>query len=349
MSAFFHPLSEQLLEKKHLFEKHQIAPDSLEAKKLIEAGYERIKQTLKAPKNAVISMMPSLQQALFRVYDHVFENAIKTGKTYILVPQTMPRLLLEKLEKLEKRGCILHFIKCHKDGTIDLEDLEKHLSYRTSLVTLCLADPLLGTIQEIKKIQEKLAPLDILLHVDVTYAIGKFDIDLKHIEADFVTFSLEAINSPHHAIVIGKELLEERMFYHDVQFFDTALYAAVHSECALSCALLRNYFVKQLNMIEGCSIFSHPPLSLPNCVIASFLGCDQEALLYLLEGLDASIGNGPFQDLKDMLLNIGHPFAFARSSLSFQLSEKMTKDSIDNLIEKIKCAVEKLRRASCHL
>lgn len=88
--------------------------------------------------------------------------------------------------------------------TMDLEDLEQLFSPRTRLVAITHVSNILGTVNPIKEIAQRVHAQGALICVDgVAYAPHRL-VDVQDLDVDFYAFSFYKVYGPHHAVMYGK-------------------------------------------------------------------------------------------------------------------------------------------------
>ena len=115
------------------------------------------------------------------------------------------RIIVSKLEHdsiygicnhLEKNGFIIDYVKNNEEGVIDFEDLKNLITPDTILVSICAVNSELGIRQPLKTIKQvinKESP-GILLHSDMTQAVGKVSTNLS--DVDLASMSGHKIYGP---------------------------------------------------------------------------------------------------------------------------------------------------------
>ena len=81
-------------------------------------------------------------------------------------------------------------------GQIDLDQLEQHLSERTALVSVMLANNEIGTIQPLAQIAELCARYSVPLHCDAAQAVGRIPVDVNRLNVDLLSFSAHKFYGP---------------------------------------------------------------------------------------------------------------------------------------------------------
>lgn len=97
--------------------------------------------------------------------------------------------IITPLGYLQKQGYKVSFVKLDENGLVDLDHLKELLKEPTILVTIGLVSSEVGLIQNINEISSLVKSIDknIIMHSDITQAVGKIDIDLSNI--DLASFS----------------------------------------------------------------------------------------------------------------------------------------------------------------
>jgi cysteine desulfurase family protein (TIGR01976 family) len=106
---------------------------------------------------------------------------------------------------LKRQGIVVKTWRLHPEQlTLRLEDLEPLLSPRTRLVALTHASNILGTINPIRAIADRVHAQGALLCVDgVGYAAHRL-VDVQDLDVDFYAFSFYKTYGPHYAVLYGK-------------------------------------------------------------------------------------------------------------------------------------------------
>ena len=89
---------------------------------------------------------------------------------------------------LQNEGYEVDFVNITKEGQIDLEHLKELLRDDTILVSVCMVDSEIGTIQPIEEINKLIKEKpNCFFHVDATQAVGKIPVTFD--QCDLMTFS----------------------------------------------------------------------------------------------------------------------------------------------------------------
>lgn len=108
---------------------------------------------------------------------------------HILVGATEHQSILGTTEQLALRGWEVEQIPCDSAGRISADQVASMLKDETQLACVQLANPVLGTIQPIRRIAEECHKRGVLLHCDATQAFGKIAVDASQLQADMISIS----------------------------------------------------------------------------------------------------------------------------------------------------------------
>lgn len=118
---------------------------------------------------------------------------------------------------LEKRGIVIKEWAIDRDSCeINLEDLDKVMSERTRLVAVTHASNILGAINPIKQIAERVHAAGAEIVVDAVAYAPHRAVDVTGLDVDYYIFSFYKTYGPHFAVMFGKydKLLELDGLYH---------------------------------------------------------------------------------------------------------------------------------------
>lgn len=121
----------------------------------------------------------------------------KIGKHIISTPLEHPAVL-RPLEKLSEEGFEVQYLSVDESGRIDLNELREAVRPDTILVSLMAVNNETGTITDLEeagKIIKEKNPKT-LFHTDAVQGMGKIRINVKKINADFLTASAHKFHGP---------------------------------------------------------------------------------------------------------------------------------------------------------
>jgi cysteine desulfurase len=271
-------------------------------------------------------------------------------------------------ESLARRGYEITWLDVDSDGLIDLRQLERAIRPETALVSLMWANNETGVLSPIAEAAGICRSNGTLFHSDAIQAVGKVEVDVSEIPIQFLSLSGHKFHSPKGiaALYINRKTRFNPFLLGGSQESgkrggteNTASIVALGKAAELTAAHfaeeeknvkpLRDRFEQRLlQSLPGIQLNGHPEKRLPNTSSLAIEGVDSEGMLMLLdkEGVCCSAGSActagslePSHVLKAM----GFSNDRARGSLRFSLSRFTTSAEIDQALEIIPRAIEKLR------
>lgn len=264
------------------------------------------------------------------LFSHYIDIIRQTGRTHILTLSGEQESILagiKRLEKFEVQGKIL---PVNENGQLTAETLQEHIRARSSLLSLSLAHPKTGVIQPVHDLIRICKENDVMVHLDISAAIGKLYFQLSDYDVDYITFSGTLLQT---AVPTGAILSKTpRWNAH------TPSYAQLSNLCtSLSLAFdkIETYAMEtgyQRDLLEenleklGAKIPYGAADRLPNVALAEFPDIHSEQIQHELKK-------------EAIFIDTHGPFA-----TSFVLSDETTREEITRLSETLPKIVEKLTR-----
>jgi cysteine desulfurase len=312
------------------FSPHRMGQELIAA---LDSRYQMIYDLVGAKETDQFVFTSSGAEAINQVFWSVFiEKARKEGKCHIIISSLEDAPTMQCAKRLEELGCTIKIAPANELGQIDVEKLAELINPRTALISVTMAHGLTGVIQPVEEIIRIAQEKKVLLHLDATYALGKYSFTL---ESDYLTFSGDRIHSVKGSgglfakegaplvpfILGGNEQGSLRGGSFDVPSF-MALSAAAQQTLlyldmmALEVVRLRDLFESSIN---GTVLYKDSP-RLPNTTTIVFEKVHQEALLYFLnrKGVYATIGGA----------YASHLSRIHESAISFSLSRMTTEEEV---------------------
>lgn len=127
----------------------------------------------------------------------VLKGILKPGSHYITTPFEHASVL-NTAKRLESNGVNVTYLKLDENGRIDLEHLKESITKDTVLVSIMHVNNEIGVIQDIEKISKIIRENSsrAKFHVDGVQSYGKFPIDVKKADIDFLTVSGHKFHGP---------------------------------------------------------------------------------------------------------------------------------------------------------
>ena len=317
----------------------------------LDTRYQMIYDLVGAKASDRFVFTSSGAEAINQVFWSVFvELARKERKTHFIISSIEDAPTMQCAKRLEELGCTVKIAPVNAQGQIDLSLLSQLINPRTSLISLTMAHGLTGVIQPVSEMIDIAKEKKVLLHLDATYAMGKFPLNF---DADYLTFSGDRMHSVKGSgglfasekaplvpfILGGNEQAGLRGGSFDIPSFMALSAAAQQSLLYLDMMALEVVRLRDLfeSVIEGRVLYQDV-LRLPNTTLIAFENVHQEALLYFLnrKGVYATIG-GSYS---------AHLSRIDETSVSFSLSRMTTEEEILRAAQIINEAVRALQVVS---
>ena len=257
-------------------------------------------------------------------------------------------------------------VKVHKDGRIDLDDLERKIDSHTVLVSIMYANNEIGTIQPIREVakiikevreQRKKDDPPLYLHSDACQAANYLDLHATRLGVDMLTLNGGKIYGPKQTgalyvkagIVLrplidggGQEqgLRSGTENVAGIVGFATALQHAQtdrHTEAERLKTLQQQFFTKLAEAVPKVVINGSLKYRLPNNLHFTIPGSDNERLLFELDeaGIQAAAGSAcsaSDETPSHVLKSLGLSDSEARSSLRLTMGRGTTSAHMERTI-----------------
>ncbi len=144
----------------------------------------------------------------------VLKGVLRDGDHLITSSYEHPSIL-KTLPYLQEEGVEFSLVKPDKNGIVQPEAVEKEIKKNTRLISIMYVNNELGTINPISEIAHLSHEKEILFHSDAVQALGKIELDVNNILADFLSMSAHKIYGPKGvgALFIRKGATLQPMIY----------------------------------------------------------------------------------------------------------------------------------------
>ncbi len=294
-------------------------------------------------------------------------------KNHIITSSIEHDAILETCRYLEKEGFTVTYLNVDKNGIIDKTDLKNHLTEKTALVSLMLANNEIGVIQPVEEFSETVHGFDktIIFHSDAIQAVGKIPINVKELGLDSLSLSSHKINGPKG---VGALYVREKVNFEPliqgggqeltirsgtenvpgiVGFGKASEISMINlKDNSQYLYSLRDFLIKRINEeISGKMLNGSLESRLPNNVNFTFLGVNGEDLLIKLDedGILASTGSACSanrQKESHVLKAIGLNHEEISGSIRFTLGIQNTIEDLEKTIIVLKNRITELRKFS---
>lgn len=290
---------------------------------------------------------------------------------HIITTKIEHHAILHTCDYLEKKGFEITYLGVDRDGMVDLEELKVAIRPDTILISIMFANNEIGTIEPIEEIGAIAKEKGVIFHTDAVQAFGQIPIHVDELHIDMLSASGHKLNGPKGiGFLYIRKGLKLRSFIHGgaqersrragtenvpgIVGLGAAVKRAMEmmEEKAKIETELRDYLIQRIESeIPHCWLNGHRTKRLPNNVNFSFLFIEGESMLIMLDGkgICASSGSACTSgslDPSHVLLAIGLKHEEAHGSLRLTLSEEITREEIDTVVEELKKIVARLRDMS---
>ncbi len=180
----------------------------------------------KARRELAIALCCSPEEVIFtssgsESNNMVLKGVLSTGDHLITSSYEHPSVL-KTLPYLKEVGIEFSLIKPDKNGIVQSEAIEMAIRKNTRLISIMHVNNELGTINPISEIAQISHEKKIIFHSDAVQALGKIELDVNKIPADFLSLSAHKIYGPKGvgAIFIRKGTTLQPMIYGGGQEFN---------------------------------------------------------------------------------------------------------------------------------
>ncbi len=290
------------------------------------------------------------------------------GKRHLITTAVEHSANIKFGESLEKRGCEVTWIPVDRAGQLDVHEIHEAIREDTAVVSVMTANNETGVIYPVEEIAAICRSKGVLFHTDAVQTPGKLKLDVKSMEADYLSLSAHKLHAPKgigilyvrkgvsfQPYVMGGEQEQGRRGGTEnvasmVAFGKAAEIAMASLDKDLGrIKALRDRMEEGIfNTIEGVSRNGAKKPRLANTSNLSFANCEAGAILLLLdrEGICASSGSACTTGSlapSHVLTAMGLTPELAMGAVRLSLSKYSTDKEIDHLLEKLPEIIAKLR------
>ena len=177
-----------------------------------EAARETVRQFINAKSTTEIIFTRGTTESLNLVASSFGESFMSEGDEVIVsVAEHHSNIVPWQLLR-DRKGIVLKVCPLTEAGTLDLDALEKLITPKTKLVSVCHVSNVLGCENDIEKIVEIAHSHGAYCLVDAAQSVPHMKIDVQKIACDFLVFSGHKIYGPTGiGVLYGREEILDRM------------------------------------------------------------------------------------------------------------------------------------------
>lgn len=177
-----------------------------------EEAREKVRAFINAPSSEEVIFTRGTTTAINIVASSYGRANVQKGDEIVITEMEHHSNIVPWQQLARQTGATLKYIPLQKDGTIDLEDVEKTVTDHTKIVAISHVSNVLGTINPIKEIAEIAHRHNAVIVVDGAQAAPHVKVDVQQLNCDFYAFSGHKMVAPTGiGVLYGKKKWLEQM------------------------------------------------------------------------------------------------------------------------------------------
>ena len=298
-------------------------------------------------------------------------DAYASKGKHIITTKIEHHAILHTCEYLETKGFEITYLDVDENGLVKLDDLTAAIRPDTILISVMFANNEIGTIEPIAEIGKIAHEHGVLFHTDAVQAYTQVPIDVEAMNIDMMSTSGHKINGPKGiGFLYIRKGVKIKSFIHGgaqerhrragtenvtgiIGLAKAAEIATANmKERTAEEIKVRDHLIERIEKeIPYAKLNGDRVKRLPNNVNFSFQFVEGESMLILLDskGICASSGSACTSgslDPSHVLLAIGLPHEIAHGSLRLTISDQITMEDADYVVDNLKEIVNHLREMS---
>jgi cysteine desulfurase len=279
--------------------------------------------------------------------------------------------VLEPLKYLQKQGFNVTYVPVDSQGIVDPADVAAAITDQTILVSVMMANNVIGTIQPIREIGRYTKERGVAFHTDAVQAVGNTPLNVEDLGVDMLAISGHKFHGPKGVGALylrkgtritplvhgggqerGKRSGTENVPGIIGMAAALEIVEAEREEKAARLSKLRDALVERvLALVEKSAYLGHPVKRLPGNACFSFKFIEGESVVLHLDmaGIAASSGSACAShslEPSHVILAMGHSVVDAHGSLRITMGRTTTQEQVDKLIEVLPGIISRLRQMS---
>ncbi len=346
-----------------------------ECRKAIDDSRETIAEVLDCKPNEVVFTSGGTESDNAALKGAAF--ALRHLGNHVITSSVEHHAVLHACQALEKLGFEVTYLPVDRYGMVNIRELEKAITPKTTVASIMLANNEIGTIQPIsemaKLVKERASQMGttIVFHTDAVQAAGALDLSVDRLGIDVLSLSAHKFNGPKGVGVLYIRRAtpfdpqqvgggHERGRRAGTENVPGIVGAGMALKMAAEQRESNVAYVSGLRdkLIEGiherlpkAKLNGHRTQRLPNNVSFSFQGADSQWTLLALEqaGVAASAGSAcrtASLEPSHVLMAIGVPAELAHGTVRLTLGPDNTLEDVEHVLAVLPGIVEKVVDAS---
>ena len=294
----------------------------------------------------------------------------KTRGKHIVTSKIEHKAVLDPCRHLEKEGFEVTYLEPGEDGLITPKQVAGAIREDTTLVSIMHVNNEIGVVNDIAGIGEICREAKVFFHVDAAQSAGKMPIDLSQLKVDLMSLSAHKMYGPKGVGVLfvsrkPRVRLEAQMHGGGHERGMRSGTLATHQlvgmgeACRIAGAEMQEEGTRILKLRERLwdglremeEVYANGDLNahIPGIINMSFNFVEGESLIMSLPELAVSSGSACTSASLEpsyVLRALGMNDELAHSSLRFSIGRFTTEADVDQAIDQVRQAVEKLRDLS---
>jgi cysteine desulfurase len=294
----------------------------------------------------------------------------KTRGQHIVTSKIEHKAVLDTCRHLEKEGFEVTYLEPAEDGLITPEQVKSALRDDTTLVSIMHVNNEIGVVNDIAAIGEVCREAKVFFHVDAAQSAGKVPIDLSQMKIDLMSLSAHKMYGPKGVGILfvsrkPRVRLEAQMHGGGHERGMRSGTLATHQlvgmgeACRIAAAEMQEEGTRILKLRERLwnglkemeEVYANGDLDshVPGIINMSFNFVEGESLIMSLPEIAVSSGSACTSASLEpsyVLRALGMNDELAHSSLRFSIGRFTTEADVDQAINQVRQAVEKLRELS---
>ncbi len=294
----------------------------------------------------------------------------KTRGKHIVTSKIEHKAVLDPCRHLEKEGFEITYLEPGEDGLITPQQVADAIREDTTLVSIMHVNNEIGVVNDIAGIGEICREAKVFFHVDAAQSAGKMPIDLNQLKVDLMSLSAHKMYGPKGVGILfvsrkPRVRLEAQMHGGGHERGMRSGTLATHQlvgmgeACRIAGAEMQEEGTRILKLRERLwdglremeEVYANGDLNahIPGIINMSFNFVEGESLIMSLPELAVSSGSACTSASLEpsyVLRALGMNDELAHSSLRFSIGRFTTEADVDQAIDQVRQAVEKLRDLS---